>query len=43
MSEAGGPGVEGLFQETLALEKQFRLVLENQLPWAVDLTTLLSR
>ena len=34
--------VETLFQEAVALEKQFKSILDRQTPYAVDVTTLLK-
>jgi hypothetical protein len=34
--------VESLFQETVALEKQFKSLLERQPPFSIDVTTLLQ-
>jgi hypothetical protein len=43
MTDAGDlERVEKLFQETLALEKQFKSLLERQTPYAVDVTNLLQ-
>jgi hypothetical protein len=43
MNEAELERMESYLQELLALEKQFRSVLEKQTPYAVDVTTLLQR
>jgi len=43
MSEQEGITAEVLFQQTTSLEKQFKTLLEDQQPFAVDVLSLLQR